>query len=256
MSPAPARATASSTSWTSSDWFRCRQPRPHSRMRLICLPHAGGAAGFFSDWSATLPAEVEVQAVQYPGRADRIADPCIDSMDELAPALAQAIRPLADRPIAMFGHSMGAAVAYEVTRLLQDWGIRPVHLFVSGRHSPGEVVPGEVHRRDDDGLVADLVRLGGTAAELLSSPELRAFFLPAIRSDYRLAETYRWSPGAEPECPLTVLLGDADPEVTYAQAERWAAHAPGGIRIRQFPGDHFYLVPERAAVLDLVMSSS
>ncbi|GAA0584084.1 thioesterase [Kribbella sandramycini] len=224
-------------------WFRCRTPRPQSLVRLVCLPHAGGTASFFTEWD--LGPEVEVLAAQYPGRSDRIVEPCLDSMTELAPRLAEALDPLLDRPLALFGHSMGAALAYEVARLLDR---PPIHLFVSGRHAPAELVPGSLHTATDDELVADLMRLGGTEAELFATPELRNFFLPTVRADYRLAETYRWQPGPEPSCPITVLFGDSDPEVTAAQAERWRQHAVQEFAVAEFPGDHFYLAGARAAV--------
>lgn len=112
--PAPVRAVNSVGRWL-------RRPRPvaNPRLRLVCLPHGGGTAGAFYGWTAWLPADVELVAVQYPGRQDRFGEPCLRDMGELADAVAQALLPLLDRPVALFGHSMGAALAYEVTLRLE-----------------------------------------------------------------------------------------------------------------------------------------
>ncbi|WP_165956441.1 thioesterase II family protein [Kribbella antibiotica] len=240
----------------STTWIRSRAPRPAARLRLICLPHAGGAANFFQDWHARIPDDIEVLAVQYPGRWERTGEPLLESMDELAAAVAAEIRPLADRPIAVFGHSMGSIAAYEVTRRLAEWGIEPAHLFVSGRYPPSEQKTSSVvHLLDDDGLAEELIRLGGMPAELLADQDMRDYFLPIIRSDYRLIETYQWSPGPEPKAPMTILYGDSDANIGAEQAERWRAHSAGEVTVRRFPGGHFYLVPQRDAVLEYVVAT-
>lgn len=159
-----------------------------------------------------------------------------------------------DRPFALFGHSMGAAVAYEVALALRRRGVvPPVHLFVSAREAPEWVRGGDVHLRDDDGICAELTRVGGTPPELLSHPELRALILPVVRSDYRLVETYRPTLAPVPlGCPVTVVLGDADSEATPEEAEAWRSCTTGRFRVEIFPGGHFYLVPQRAAVVSAV----
>ncbi|MGN9841250.1 thioesterase II family protein [Nonomuraea sp. H19] len=230
--------------------LRCFTRRYAPRVRLVCFPHAGGAASFFRSWPVGLPADVEVWAVQYPGHEDRITEPCAGDMDHLAGDIAADLRPLSDRPIALFGHSLGAVVAYEVARLLGD----AVHLFASARHAPAETVPGDVHLRDDDAVIDELVRLGGTDGTLLREPEPRSVFVPAIRADFRLAETYRHRPGPHLGCPITALIGRDDPEVTSAQAERWRVHTGHRFALRELPGDHFYLIPQRQTLLALLAS--
>lgn len=230
-------------------WFRCRVPRPEARARIVCLPHAGGAASFFASWGDQTAAEV--LAVQYPGREDRLADPVPGDVVSLARQIAAAVP--TDLPIVLFGHSLGAVIAYEVARALEfRHGVRPAHLVVSGRRAPSDSPGGDRHRLPDDVLVDELVRLGGTDGRVLRVPEARSVFLPAIRADFRIAETYRHSPGLEPGCPLTAVMGTEDAEVNAEQARRWAGHTTGEFALHLLPGGHFYLIAERNAVLDII----
>ncbi|MFD9735274.1 thioesterase II family protein [Umezawaea sp. NPDC059074] len=235
-----------------SPWLRCRTPRPRSDVRVVCLPHAGGSAGFYGTWGAAAPEDVEVVAVQYPGREDRLTEPFADGMARLTSRIAAAVAALDERPTVLFGHSFGALVAYEVTRLLEVRHDRVLSgLVVSGRRAPSDPPSGAVHLLPDDAVVAELARLGGTGGELLAIPEARAVFLPAIREDFRLAETYRHAPGVEPGCPVTAVIGDDDTEVDAAQAALWAAHTTGPFALRTLPGGHFYLLDHAPAVLEL-----
>ncbi|MFY1632171.1 thioesterase II family protein [Solwaraspora sp. WMMB335] len=235
-------------------WLRCYQRRPAAAVRLVCFPHAGGGAGSFRAWDALLPSSVELVCVQYPGREDRFADPLVDEMSALTAPVADAVARLADRPYLVFGHSMGSAVAYETVQRLRALGARePQWLFVSGRPAPGDVVGGEVHLRDDDGLCAELNRLGGTHRDVLSDPELRRAVLNYVRNDYRLIERYRPEPAAPLDCPIMVLRGDGDPELSRQQATGWGRVTRGRLDVHTFPGDHFYLVPQRRAVVAAIL---
>nr|WP_249416506.1 thioesterase domain-containing protein [Streptomyces sp. TS71-3] len=239
--------------------MRCWQPRPAARLRLVCLPHAGGGAGFYRTWDALLPPDVELLAVQYPGREDRWADPMADRMDDLVHAVTEDLLPLLDRPYAFFGHSMGSAVAWELAHALRGHGAPPRRLFVSGREAPGTARPGSVHRQSDEALGAELARLGGTPPEVLADPDLRAAVLGYVRSDYRLIETYRPGPLSRPplDCPITVLTGDCDPDCDLRAGREhggdgtggWAALTTGRTHVHTFSGGHFYLGPQRARVI-------
>jgi pyochelin biosynthetic protein PchC len=230
-------------------WLRRLGAVARPAMRLVCFPHAGGTAPFYRPWRDHLPPDLELYAVQYPGRMDRIADPLVDDMDLLADSVAMAVRPLLDCPLAFFGHSLGAIVAYEVARRLcaRSPGSL-VRLFVSAREAPDRQRPGVRHLASDDVLWGELARLGGTRPGALTDPDLRAAFLPALRSDYRLAECYQPHPGPLLDCPVTVLLGEQDSDVGVAETVSWAAVTWAGFSIRTFPGEHFYLIPRIADV--------
>lgn len=232
-------------------WIRRLGPAGASRVRLICLPHAGGSANFFFGMSRALAPEVEVLAVQYPGRQDRRHEPNLTDMGELADRVAEAV-PSDDQPFGVFGHSMGAILAYEVGLRLSAAGAPPVRVFVSGRRAPSRYRDERVHQRDDDGILAELRVLNGTDATLLDEPELRALILASVRSDYQAVETYRHEPGRTLACPITVLSGDRDPKVTADEAQAWDAHTTAGIDVVTYPGGHFYLVEQSAAVTALV----
>ncbi|SMC73777.1 thioesterase II family protein [Kibdelosporangium aridum] len=218
-------------------------------LRVLCFPHAGGNASFYREW--TFGPSVEVVPIQYPGRGQRINEPLLTSMSKLADTIAAEVAPLANMPIALFGHSLGAAVAYEVARRLPR---PPTRLIVSGRGAPTVPSTTTSHMGTDDELVDELTRLGGTASGLLANDEVRSVLLPAVRADYQVSETYRWSPSPPLSCPITTLTGDRDPEVTPDEMAGWAEMTTGPLTRHVLPGDHFYLVPRRAEVLRLLRS--
>ncbi|XVQ06305.1 thioesterase II family protein [Spirillospora sp. CA-255316] len=225
-------------------------PRPDAALRLFCFPHGGGGASAYADWAEGLPPGIEPVAVQYPGREDRLVEPVPADMDGLADALTGAIAPFTGRPYALFGHSMGATVAYEVAQRLRARGARPpAHLVASAREAPHDERGGNVHRGDDDDLYAELARLGATPPEVLRDPELRRMIFGYVRADYRIIETYRARPLPPLDCPVTMFLGDRDPDLSPAGAMGWRRATRARAELRLFPGDHFYLVPQRAAVL-------
>ncbi|QGV82748.1 thioesterase [Streptomyces ficellus] len=219
-------------------------------MRLYCFPHAGGPAGAFAPLAGALAAggptgarvSVAVAAAQYPGRQDRYRERPWEDIGAIADVLAAEIRTRDEQPYALFGHSMGAVVAYETARRLRRTaGPAPVRLFVSGRDAPsaGPVATDDV--RDDEALLAHIRRLGGTGSRVLEEPELVAMALPALRADYRALRSYVWSPGEPLDCPLTVLVGDADPLVTGAGAAAWRDLSTAATSVRLLPGGHFSL---------------
>ncbi|MGW4057212.1 thioesterase II family protein [Amycolatopsis sp. NPDC004747] len=230
-------------------WLRRFERAPDARARLVCLPHAGGSASFFFPLAKALAPEVEVLAVQYPGRQDRRHEPPVDSIARLTDRLLEVLRPFDDRPLALFGHSMGAIIGYEVALRMTEAGSAPVHLFASGRRAPSRYRDDDLRGVSDARLVAELRKLGGSDAAMLADPELLAMVLPAIRSDYRAVETYRHEPGRRLDCPVTVFTGDRDPRVSVEEARAWAEHTTGPSDLRVLPGGHFFLVEQAAPMI-------
>ncbi|MEU9250397.1 alpha/beta fold hydrolase [Streptomyces sp. NPDC048270] len=234
-------------------WVRRSHPAPDSGIRLVCLPHAGGSASFYFPMSKALAPAVEVLAIQYPGRQDRRHEPNVPSLPDLADRIFAAVGGLDDKPLALFGHSMGAVLAYEVALRMQDAGLpSPVRLFTSGRRAPSCERDEGVHTQSDEHMVAELRKLSGTSAAMLNDPELLEMIMPAIRSDYRAVETYRYEPGRRLDCPVTVITGDSDPRVSVDEAAAWEDHTTGPTDLHVLPGGHFYLVEQSTRVAALL----
>jgi pyochelin biosynthesis protein PchC len=239
-----------------SAWLRGFHSAEPGAPILVCLPHAGGTASAYFPFSAGLRPSVEVQAVQYPGRQDRHGEPAALAMDDLVDGLAQAVRPVTERPYALFGHSMGSVVAYELAlRLERDGRPGPRWFFASGRRAPSRARPEYMHRRPDDELLAHVAGLGGLGGgrpELFEDPDVRAMVLPALRADYTLVENYRADKGGCLNCPVTVLIGTTDPLVDVGEAAAWQEHTSAAFELRSFPGGHFYLTGHVPALAEII----
>ncbi|HET9138969.1 thioesterase II family protein [Actinophytocola sp.] len=220
-------------------WLSCPVPQTRPRRRLVCFPHAGGSAAFFRAWGAEL-ADIEVHAVRYPGRGERIDEPPATDLCRLGAAIADALLPLSDVPLALFGHSMGAVVALETARSLRARGVAVAHLFASGSRAgqpPADAGPPDTE--DDAESVARLIMLGGTDPELAADPDFQALVLPYIRADSAMFHAYRPDRAVPLDCPVTTIVGDADPD---ADLRPWPALTAAVYTEHEVPGDHFYLV--------------
>ncbi|GAA2151376.1 hypothetical protein GCM10009760_46700 [Kitasatospora kazusensis] len=247
--------TASTTARPrSAAWVRTPVERPAARLRLICFHPAGGGPGMYREWAARLPADVEVLAVQLPGRETRIAEPCLTDYQDAVAQLHTALRPHLDRPYVLFGHSMGALLAYGVAMAAARHGDRaPGRLLLSGCGGPGvpHAKPGRSGWSDRE-LVADLRSMGGTPEEVLADPEILSLVLPTLRADFALCDTFRRPDGPLLDCPVTVFGGEQD-TVTPEGLHHWAGTTSASTTVHTYPGGHFFLTEESApAVLATV----
>lgn len=233
-------------------WIRRFNPGDGARTRLICFPHAGGSASFYSPLFRALPPTVDVAGIQYPGRQDRWHEKPIGDVDELADRIAVELEPWTNLPIALFGHSLGATLAFEVARRLERDRTVPVALFASGRRAPSRHRNERVHLGSDRDLLAQIKRLHGTDGQVLENEEIVRMIMPALRSDYRAAETYRYRPGLRLTCPILALAGGDDTVATVEEVNAWGEHTTAPFELRVFPGGHFFLTAHAAAVRDLV----
>ena len=237
-------------------WIRRFHPVSDAPTRLVCFPHAGGSATFYFPVSRALSPEIDVLAIQYPGRQDRRTESCVDSIGELADIIAAHLEPLADKPITLFGHSMGAMIAFEVARRMEKGGTTPLRVFASGRRAPSCHRDERVHLSSDDGLVAELKSLSGTDSAVLGDDEIIRMILPSVRSDYKAVETYLYQEGPLLTCPITVLTGDQDPMVTMDEAKAWAGHTDGQFDLKVYPGGHFFINDHATAAMRLIRETA
>ncbi|MER7674798.1 alpha/beta fold hydrolase [Kitasatospora sp. NPDC096128] len=221
-------------------WLRRFHPADSPTARLVCLPHAGGSASFYLPVSAAMGPGVDVLAIQYPGRQDRRMEQPIDDLTVLVDRLYEVLRRQPELPLTFLGHSMGAAIGFELTRRFEADGTTPVRLFASGRRAPSTFRQEETFR-SDDAILAEVRRLSGTASALLGDEEMMRAALPALRADYKAIEAYRCEPEAVVDCPITVLTGDNDPKTTLGEANAWAIHTTSPLDLRVFPGGHFFI---------------
>ena len=222
--------------------------------RLLCLHHAGGNGAFYADWPAELAGVCEVWTANLPGRRVRSHEPLITNSDLLVAELADAAEALLDRPLAIFGHSMGALLGYEVARELRHRGCPPLGaLVVSACRAPGIPSPRPPVPRSDAELVEHLRSWGGTPPELLADQEFLGLALPPLRADLLLCDAYRHRPGSPLDTPLTALAAPDDDEAPMRDVAAWSSHSTQWRGIHAVAGGHFYLIRARRLVIDIVV---
>jgi pyochelin biosynthesis protein PchC len=239
-------------SYPVNPWIRSFGFASAAPLQLVCFPHAGGTASYYRPMAKALAPYVEVLAIQYPGRLERYRESLVDNVDELADHVVGSLLPHLHRPTSLFGHSLGAAVAFEVAVRLEARGHQLRALFVSGRGTPSANRNDGIHELGDDRLAQELTRLGATDPDIITDDELLELLLPTIRADYKASETYLHRGGARTECPLVTLTGSDDPYVEISEADAWRGHARGEFELHELPGGHFFLDQQRDRILDIV----
>jgi medium-chain acyl-[acyl-carrier-protein] hydrolase len=227
------------------------------RVRVFCFPHAGAGASVYHHWTAAAPANVEFRAVQLPGREERLAEKPLTDLNALVSATAQEVERYGDRPFALFGHSMGALIAFELARWFQTaGGPLPIHLFVSGRRAP-HLPPSRppLHNLPPGAFETAVFDLAGTPRELLADDEFMALIGPVLRADLTLCETYQYRSAAPLEMPVTVFGGTHDREATPDELEAWRSHGLDVRGVQLFSGHHFYLRDHVADVVTAIAAA-
>lgn len=225
--------------------------RPPGQVRLYCFPYSGAGASAYRRWGESLPAGVEVVPVELPGRETRFGEPPFDRMGPLVEALGRELPIPEGAPFALFGHSLGALVAFELARRVRrSSGALPVHLFVSACRAPH--LPRRhpaVYDLPEPAFRDALRAIGGTPGEILENEELMEIVGPVIRADYAVCDTYRYVPDEPLDCPLSAFGALDDPIVAPSELEGWKEHTRGPFRLRLLPGGHLFLREQRNLIL-------
>jgi medium-chain acyl-[acyl-carrier-protein] hydrolase len=226
-----------------SSWVLFPKSTARARVRLFCFPYAGGGASVYRAWANDLGADIAVCPVQLPGRGNRLSEPPCTRLSRLVDVLADVLLPQLGTSFALFGHSMGALIGFELAReLWRRRGVEPVHLFVSSHRAP-QLAPREspIHQLPADAFIARLRRLNGTPPEVLGNAELMELALPILRADFELCETYVFRATEPLRCPISAFGGLSDADVSRDELVAWQSQTEGPFSVRMFTGDHFFL---------------
>ena len=231
-------------------WIIRPRPNPKAALRLLCFPYAGAGASVFRTWPDALPANIEVFAVELPGRDTRAKERPLEQMSRLVASLADAIDPLLKAPFAIYGHSLGAAIGFSFARELRRRArTSPAQLLVSGRRAPQLPEPSPMYQLSEPQLIARLRRLGGIPDAVLEDAELVAYFLPIIRADIALLETEVYEDQPPLACPITAFGGVTDEKASIEELDAWREQTAAEFEREMFPGGHFFLQSQRSAFL-------
>lgn len=235
-------------------WISHSKPNINAKLRLFCFPYAGGGASIFSSWSKSFTCDVEICPLELPGHGSRITERPFNRLKSLINELARALLPYLNKPFVFFGHSMGGLVSFELTHLLcQRYGLSPVHLFVSGRRAP-QILESEppIHHLPEAEFINELRSLNGTPEAVLRNAKLMELFLPILRADFTALETSVYTPKPRLNCPITVLGGLQDYEVSCEALEAWRKQTNANFSMQMFQGDHFFINSNQSTLLQFL----
>ncbi len=235
-----------------SIWIDAIKPNPAAIIRLFCFPHAGGSSMTYRGWGKVLSSKIEICPVNLPGRYKRIHEAPYDRISPLIDALAKEFQLFQELPFAFFGHSMGALIAFELARRLRrEKQPGPTWFFASGRPAP-QIIRNKplIHNLPEDEFIKEVMILGGTPKELLQDQDLLKLFLPILRADFAINETYQYYQEEPLDCPITAYGGLKDKSIKKEETELWKKQTNNDFLCRMFPGDHFFINSNQDAVLN------
>ena len=235
-------------------WFRTWPARGEATARLVCFPHAGVGASLCNGWSESLPDNVELLAVQLPGRENRMQEAPLREFDPLSKALHKILPNYLDLPMGLFGYSFGGMIAFEVARGMVEYGAVPAHLFVGACAAPQvHTVPDPISELPDEEFLGQIqANFGGIPAQIAGQPELLQLMLPALRADIHASETYRYTDGEPLPLPISALGGSDDPMISMSDMAAWKEQTSERFRHRVYAGGHFFIRERFGQVLRYV----
>ncbi|MGB3513480.1 MAG: alpha/beta fold hydrolase [Microcoleaceae cyanobacterium] len=240
---------------TTSPWIKIFQPSSHPRLRIFCFHSSASGASLFRLWGKYLPSNIEVCAIQLPGRETRIKEALITKWDDLLSSLIQALRPFfSEYPFVFFGHSLGGLICFEVARKLRAKKLpTPKYMFVSGRRAPQIPIENPLYQASNQTLISTLREYGGTPEAVLENRDLMELFLPILRADFTLNEKYIYSPEAPFEFPIVAFKGINDTAVNLQQLSEWEKHTLGTFALHEFPGGHMFFQQQPETLIEAIL---
>ncbi|NES71096.1 MAG: thioesterase [Okeania sp. SIO2D1] len=240
---------------TPSPWIKIFQPISQPTLRLFCFHPAAAGASLFRLWGKYLPSNIEVCAIQLPGRETRIKEPLITKWDDLLPTLTKVLSPLIEEyPFVFFGHSLGALISFEVVRKLRREKLPiPKYMFVSGRRAPHIPIDNLRHQASNETLISTLREHGGTREAVLQNQELMELFLPVLRADFTLNEKYTYFPEAPLESPMVAFRATNDKEVNLQQLSQWEKYTISNFDLHEFSGSHMFFQNEPKTLIETIL---
>ena len=228
-------------------WLPLRQPQPHARVRVFCFPYAGGGASVYKGWGESLQKDVELVAIQLPGRERRILETPFRRIPALLDALEPVLAPMLDKPFIFFGYSMGTRIAMALAQRWQTRGAPlPVGMVLAASNAPHRTRESR-ETMDDTAFIELLRKYEGTPAEVFAHKELLEMVLPSLRADFAIADAVL--PVLPVRCPLSIYGGLEDNHAMPDTLEPWRELTTGDFRVRTFPGKHFFMRTAREPLL-------
>ncbi|MDP4180093.1 MAG: thioesterase domain-containing protein [Bacillota bacterium] len=215
-----------------------------NKYKIFFLPYAGASAAAYASWKKYLNHKADVYPVELKGRGRRFNESFYENMEEAVEDVFKIVsREIGENKYVIYGHSMGTILAYELNRRIRKEKLKePEHIFLSGRNSPGTFSPlKDIHLLNDDDFALKIAELGGTSKEVFENYELRSIFLPIMKADFKIVDSYVFNNDFKLRCGITVINGKQDKMVSYENTRKWEGLTEGDCKYFEFDGDHFFI---------------
>ncbi|WPY01820.1 Thioesterase (plasmid) [Candidatus Trichorickettsia mobilis] len=236
------------------DWFIPFKQEKNAYVRLFCFHYGGGSATTYREWTKGLIEHVELVAIQLPGREHRFSEPLLYNISHVVDKLCENFSSYIGKPFVFFGHSIGALIAFEFVRTLRRKGMpQPKHLIISGAKAPQVALKrAPIYNLTDSKLIEEIRKYNGIPISILEDEELMAIFLPIIRADFFISETYKYTSEEPLTFPITSLGGLGDDTFDFEDLLKWKEQTSSSFEYNLLPGDHFFIRSSYQKVIRIV----